>query len=101
LQRAVLQASRALWTRRSRINLLGTLIDVQSGQWRMGLSTVGAGSDSYYEYLLKMHVLTGEGEWLEMWNQARVYVVSFALFVLLFYCLSLVCFVSIVLFSKG
>lgn len=67
----MLQTSRALWSRRSNVNLLGSLIDVNSGQWRMGISSIGAGSDSFYEYLLKMHVLTGDNEWLSMWTDVR------------------------------
>jgi mannosidase alpha-like ER degradation enhancer 1 len=50
------------------LNLLGKHLDVITGQWRMGISGVGAGADSYYEYLLKMYVMTGDTEFLQMWQ---------------------------------
>lgn len=36
---------------------LGNIIDVQSGEWIGQMSGVGAGLDSFYEYLLKVKIL--------------------------------------------
>jgi mannosidase alpha-like ER degradation enhancer 2 len=51
-------ATRALWIRRSKdLNLFGKHIDVKSGKWKEYLSGVGSNSDSFYEYLVKHHIL--------------------------------------------
>ena len=51
-------ATRALWARRSSdFDLLGKHIDVQHGKWVESLSGIGSNSDSFYEYLIKHHVL--------------------------------------------
>ena len=52
----------ALWTRRSKLGLMGTTIDVDSGRWIDTHSGIGAGIDSYYEYLLKGGLLLGDEE---------------------------------------
>lgn len=51
-------ATRALWVRRSEeLNLFGKHIDVRSGKWVERLSGIGSNSDSFYEYLVKHHIL--------------------------------------------
>ena len=55
-------ATRALFSRRSDIDLLGKHIDVQDGQWTETMSGVGSNSDSLYEYLIKHHILFQEDE---------------------------------------
>src|SRR4051812_41409003 len=42
-----------LYKRRSKIDLVGEEIDVETGAWISKASHVGGGIDSYYEYLLK------------------------------------------------
>lgn len=64
------RAIRALWDRRSDIDLLGNVINIQSGQWIHTASSTGAGIDSFFEYLLKAYVLFGETEYLEMFEDA-------------------------------
>lgn len=64
------KALRALWDRRSDINLLGNSINLQSGQWVYAASSVGAGIDSFFEYLLKAYVLFGEDEYYDMFEDA-------------------------------
>uniref|UniRef100_U9U215 alpha-1,2-Mannosidase n=1 Tax=Rhizophagus irregularis (strain DAOM 181602 / DAOM 197198 / MUCL 43194) TaxID=747089 RepID=U9U215_RHIID len=59
-----------LWNRRTDLNLLGNVINVQTGQWIHTASSTGAGIDSFYEYLLKAYVLFGETEYLDMFNEA-------------------------------
>jgi len=55
----------ALWRHRNRASdLPGTVLDVSTGAWLRQESGVGAGVDSYYEYLLKGHILFGEAEYL-------------------------------------
>lgn len=36
--------------------ILGNVVDVQSGEWIGQMSGVGAGLDSFYEYLLKVKI---------------------------------------------
>ena len=62
-------ASRALlrlWSMRSSLNLLGTTLDVASGQWVEQATGIGAGVDSFFEYLLKAYVLFGEQHYWHM-----------------------------------
>ncbi|EFP92441.2 uncharacterized protein PGTG_18266 [Puccinia graminis f. sp. tritici CRL 75-36-700-3] len=67
----------ALWDRRSSINLLGNTIDIQTGHWSYGVSSIGAGIDSFYEYILKSHVLLSDDSFLEIWNQAYKAVMTY------------------------
>ncbi|GAB9472782.1 hypothetical protein Gpo141_00009951 [Globisporangium polare] len=60
----------ALWRRRSDLNLLGSSIDVASGEWIHSHVSIGAGLDSYFEYLLKYHLVSGNSVWLEMFNMS-------------------------------
>ena len=53
-------ASRALWKMRSRFNLMGSAIDVVKGTWINKSGGVGAGGDSFYEYLMKAYILLGK-----------------------------------------
>ncbi|CAB1331401.1 unnamed protein product [Coregonus sp. 'balchen'] len=69
-----------LWEKRQRnSNLVGTTINIHSGEWvRRGErgnqsqaitdSGVGAGIDSYYEYLLKAYILLGDDLFLQRFN---------------------------------
>ena len=52
-------ARQALWERRSPIGLLGSHIDVETGKWVYFDSGIGGGIDSFFEYLMKAHLLTG------------------------------------------
>jgi mannosidase alpha-like ER degradation enhancer 2 len=68
---AARRAVRALWRRRSPgLNLVGAHINIVSGAWVQKESGIGGLVDSFYEYLLKAYVLTGEEEFLRMFNQA-------------------------------
>lgn len=60
----------ALWKIRHRgSDLMGTVLNVHSGDWIRRDSGVGAGIDSYYEYLLKSYVLLGDGRYLDRFNR--------------------------------
>ncbi|KAG2220761.1 hypothetical protein INT45_012254 [Circinella minor] len=64
------KAMTAIWNRRSDIDLLGNVINIQTGQWIHTASSTGAGIDSYFEYLYKAYVLFGEPEYLDMFEDA-------------------------------
>ncbi|CAH8490220.1 unnamed protein product [Schistosoma turkestanicum] len=54
-----------LWKQRNRFSdLVGRVINVRNGNWIRQESGVGAGIDSYYEYLLKAYILLGEPVYL-------------------------------------
>eukprot|EP00535_Pseudo-nitzschia_heimii_P003079 CAMPEP_0197193814 /NCGR_PEP_ID=MMETSP1423-20130617/28030_1 /TAXON_ID=476441 /ORGANISM="Pseudo-nitzschia heimii, Strain UNC1101" /LENGTH=1580 /DNA_ID=CAMNT_0042647111 /DNA_START=174 /DNA_END=4916 /DNA_ORIENTATION=- len=74
-------ATRALWMRRSDLNILGKHICTKRGQWTETLSGIGSNSDSFYEYLIKHHILFPEDSdfWLQLvaayrgiYNESRV-----------------------------
>jgi mannosidase alpha-like ER degradation enhancer 2 len=56
--------------RRSRIDLPGEEIDVETGRWKSRSSHVGGGIDSYYEYLLKCSLLFGDADCGTMWRRS-------------------------------
>jgi hypothetical protein len=49
-----LRALRALWRNQSALGLPGNHIDVLTGKWTAVEAGIGAGVDSYYEYLVKV-----------------------------------------------
>ncbi|XP_039533036.1 ER degradation-enhancing alpha-mannosidase-like protein 3 isoform X3 [Pimephales promelas] len=58
-----------LWEKRQRnSNLVGTTINIHSGEWVRRDSGVGAGIDSYYEYLMKAYILLGDDQYLHRFN---------------------------------
>ncbi|XP_008336852.1 ER degradation-enhancing alpha-mannosidase-like protein 3 isoform X2 [Cynoglossus semilaevis] len=58
-----------LWEKRQRnSNLVGTTINIHNGEWVRRDSGVGAGIDSYYEYLLKAYILLGDDLFLQRFN---------------------------------
>lgn len=67
------KAKRALvatFERRSKIGLVGSAINVETGEWTDRNSHVGGGIDSYYEYLLKCWKLFGDEDCKRMWEQS-------------------------------
>ncbi|KAH9500779.1 ER degradation-enhancing alpha-mannosidase-like protein 3 [Bulinus truncatus] len=59
-----------LWSQRHRSNnLMGTVINIHNGDWVRRESGVGAGIDSYYEYVLKAYVLLGDETYLNRFNK--------------------------------
>jgi ER degradation enhancer, mannosidase alpha-like 2 len=57
-----------LYNRRSDIDLVGFKIDVETGEWTRTESHIGAGIDSYYEYLYKCWALFGDQDCKAMWD---------------------------------
>ncbi len=65
------KAKRALvetWKRRSKLDLVGSEIDVETGKWLNTESHISGGIDSYYEYLWKCWRLFGDKDCLAMWR---------------------------------
>jgi mannosidase alpha-like ER degradation enhancer 3 len=59
-----------LWNQRNHgSDLMGTVLNVQSGDWVRRDAGIGAGIDSYYEYTLKAYILLGEEEYLHRFNR--------------------------------
>ncbi|XP_047524243.1 ER degradation-enhancing alpha-mannosidase-like protein 3 [Pieris napi] len=59
------KAMDGLWKIRHRTSdLMGTVINIHSGDWVRKDSGVGAGIDSYYEYCLKAYILLGDEKYL-------------------------------------
>jgi hypothetical protein len=50
------KSMRALWKFRTDLELFGSHIDVKTGEWILSECSIGGGVDSYFEYLLKVHV---------------------------------------------
>ena len=59
-----------LYSRRSKLGLVGEEIDVETGTWTSRASHVSGGIDSYYEYLLKCSILFGDADCARMWRQS-------------------------------
>jgi len=67
------KAKRALveiYKRRSAIGLVGTWINVETGQWTETDSHISGAIDSYYEYLLKCAILFDDQDCRRMWNDS-------------------------------
>ncbi len=56
--------------RRSPIGLVGTWINVETGQWTDTDSHISGAIDSYYEYLLKCAILFDDQDCRRMWNES-------------------------------
>ena len=65
------KAKRALeevFKRRSAIGLVGTFINVNTGEWTNTDSHISGAIDSYYEYLLKGWLMFGDEDLKNMWD---------------------------------
>lgn len=66
-------AKRALvetYKRRSKIGLVGTSINCETGEWTDTRSHIGGMIDSYYEYMLKAWLLFGDEDCKQMWQES-------------------------------
>jgi mannosidase alpha-like ER degradation enhancer 2 len=61
-----------IYRRRSTIGLVGTWINVETGQWTNTDSHISGAIDSYYEYLLKCWLLFADVDCLQMWRNSLV-----------------------------
>lgn len=69
------KAKRALvetYKRRSAIGLVGTNINVETGEWTNKESHISAEIDSYYEYLLKCWLLFDDKDCKKMWDDSII-----------------------------
>ena len=60
----------AIYKRRSAIGLVGTWIDVETGEWKDTDSHISGAIDSYYEYLLKCWLLFDDEDCKRMWQDS-------------------------------
>lgn len=61
-------ATLVLFNKRSEIGLVGTMINVETGEWENTESHISGRIDSYYEYLLKSWLLFEDEDFLTMWE---------------------------------
>ena len=71
------KASFEVFKRRSKIGLVGTIIDVNTGTWINTESQIGARIDSYYEYLFKAWLLFGDRECKAAWDTSNAAIVKY------------------------
>lgn len=67
------KAKRALvetYNRRSKIGLVGSAINVETGEWVNPGAHIAGGIDSYYEYLFKCWKLFGDEDCKRMWDDS-------------------------------
>ncbi|GAB0087149.1 alpha-1,2-Mannosidase [Sergentomyia squamirostris] len=76
-EEVALNALYALQTFKSPIGLFGNHIDVQTGRWTAQDAGIGAGVDSYYEYLVKGAIMLNRPELMKMFNAGRASVEKF------------------------
>ncbi|XP_077410541.1 ER degradation-enhancing alpha-mannosidase-like protein 2 isoform X1 [Vanacampus margaritifer] len=74
------RALRALWKTRSDIGLVGNHIDVVSKKWVAQDAGIGAGVDSYFEYLVKGAILLQDEELLHMFDAYNRALVNYTRF---------------------
>jgi len=73
---AALTALRKLWSLRTEHDLLGQSLNVKDGRWLESSAGIGAGMDSFYEYLLKAYIMYGEPEYYHMFQKAYLAVLT-------------------------
>jgi len=74
---AAKKSTKAIFDRRSDLGLVGEVIDVETGHWLDSTSHIGAGTDSYYEYLYKGWLLFGDMELKTMWEESIAAVLEY------------------------
>ncbi|MFZ1518414.1 MAG: GH92 family glycosyl hydrolase [Ignavibacteriaceae bacterium] len=59
-----------VYNRRSKIGLVGTQINVETGEWTNTDSHISGMIDSYYEYLIKAYLLFGDEDFKRMYDES-------------------------------
>ncbi|THH17946.1 hypothetical protein EW146_g2940 [Bondarzewia mesenterica] len=78
-EKAAHKAFFAIWNRKSDIGLVGNTINIWSGNWIYPeVSGIGAGIDSFFEYALKWYILSGDHEFLDVWNDSYAAIMRYA-----------------------
>ncbi|KAL1122917.1 hypothetical protein AAG570_003242 [Ranatra chinensis] len=70
-EEVAMNALHSLYDQKSPIGLFGNHIDVMTGRWTAQDSGIGAGVDSYFEYLVKGSILLQRPELMAMFNKIR------------------------------
>ncbi|KAG9092639.1 alpha mannosidase-like protein [Ceratobasidium sp. UAMH 11750] len=69
----------AIWNRRSDLGLVPNTINLATGKWlQPEIAGIGAGIDSFYEYALKMYVMTGESEYHDVWREGYAQIMRYS-----------------------
>jgi len=68
-----------VYNRRSKIGLVGTQINVETGEWTNNDSHISGMIDSYYEYLIKAYLLFDDEEFKAMYDESTTAVNKFLL----------------------
>lgn len=63
------RALKSIWSKRSKLGLLGSHIDSFSGAWKLFDSSIGGNIDSFFEYLIKAGILFGDEEYLSIFAE--------------------------------
>ncbi|KAF7776225.1 CAZyme family GH47 [Agaricus bisporus var. burnettii] len=78
-EKAAYKAFFALWNRKSDIGLVGNTINNWNGEWMAPEATsIGAGIDSFFEYALKWYIMSGEIEFLDVWDDAYTAIMRYS-----------------------
>ncbi|KAG6855117.1 hypothetical protein C0991_006046 [Blastosporella zonata] len=78
-EKAAHKAFFGIWNRKSDIGLVGNTINTWTGAWiSPEITGIGAGIDSFYEYALKWYILSGDVEYLDVWEEAYAAVMRFS-----------------------
>ncbi|KAF5388298.1 hypothetical protein D9615_000341 [Tricholomella constricta] len=78
-EKAAHKAFFGLWNRKSDIGLVGNTINTWTGAWiSPEVTGIGAGVDSFYEYALKWYILSGEIEFLDVWEEAYAAIMRYS-----------------------
>lgn len=78
-EKAAYKAFFALWNSRSDIGLVGNTVNIWTGLWtHPEVSSIGAGVDSFFEYALKWYILSGEVEFLDVFQEAYAAVMRYS-----------------------
>eukprot|EP01064_Diplonema_japonicum_P022376 TRINITY_DN3209_c1_g2_i1.p1 TRINITY_DN3209_c1_g2~~TRINITY_DN3209_c1_g2_i1.p1 ORF type:complete len:652 (+),score=125.79 TRINITY_DN3209_c1_g2_i1:91-2046(+) len=75
--RIAVHASKLLFDFRSHIGLVGKHINAKTMEWTETGSGIGTNTDSFYEYLLKVYMLSGSGASWEMFEESYEAVMAF------------------------
>jgi ER degradation enhancer, mannosidase alpha-like 2 len=59
-----------VYNRRSKIGLVGSDINIETGEWVNKESHISGGIDSYYEYLIKGYMLFGDKDMKKMYDES-------------------------------
>lgn len=70
-EEVALNAIQCLQQHKSTIGLYGNHIDVQTGRWTGVDSGIGAGVDSYFEYLVKGSIMLNRPELLAIFHESK------------------------------